>query len=368
MDQKNVYIGMRYVPKYYGLFNSDLAYEPLSLVRASQTDDTIYISIIPVPANSTLTDDNYWVGYTATGDTHELEQALEQLTQTVNSQGSQITNAETRISAAETEIDNLDTMVENNENDINTLSEKVNGLKPGGSGYFTASMEDSGTEITITPTINMVPNADNYTSTLILKGLKAAYPQLFAEFPYINQISWVDKDNRNGGIITSTSQQIGDDDTLIVTMDNVKPVGGQFVFLLNDQPTGTTDPTHSRRLRLSQVPELAYPILPKMLFSEQISGEYATYVNSIPPYQSATTTNVTLYYQNVDTFLEVLFPHQNRQNLQLIIDGSGTPMLDDSIGRQHITIPKPSNTSKCAITFNVGNSHYMYPIPVGVYY
>lgn len=57
------YVGARYVPKFAGTFDATQAYENMTVVDNGM--GTSYISKIPVPAGSSLSDTNYWAIYGA---------------------------------------------------------------------------------------------------------------------------------------------------------------------------------------------------------------------------------------------------------------------------------------------------------------
>lgn len=129
MNQNNVYIGMRYIPKYLGVYSNTAEYEPLSLVKETEDASIIYISVLPVPAGTPLSNRTYWQAYTAGGDTTELEQEIAALTTQVNNQTTSITALDTRVTANANEISTLDSMVETNTDDINALNTKVDSLQ-----------------------------------------------------------------------------------------------------------------------------------------------------------------------------------------------------------------------------------------------
>lgn len=58
MNPQNIYIGMRYVPKYMGAWDESTEYEPLSIVLG--TDGNGYTSKKPVPAGTPTSNTDYW--------------------------------------------------------------------------------------------------------------------------------------------------------------------------------------------------------------------------------------------------------------------------------------------------------------------
>ena len=58
MNPQNIYIGMRYVPKYMGTWDEEKDYEALSIVLG--TDGNGYTSIKPVPAGTPTSNTEYW--------------------------------------------------------------------------------------------------------------------------------------------------------------------------------------------------------------------------------------------------------------------------------------------------------------------
>ena len=58
MNPQNIYIGMRYVPKYMGAWDENTEYEPLSIVLG--TDGNGYTSKKPVPAGTPTSNTDYW--------------------------------------------------------------------------------------------------------------------------------------------------------------------------------------------------------------------------------------------------------------------------------------------------------------------
>jgi hypothetical protein len=58
MNPQNIYIGMRYVPKYMGAWKESTEYEPLSIVLG--TDGNGYTSKKPVPAGTPTSNADYW--------------------------------------------------------------------------------------------------------------------------------------------------------------------------------------------------------------------------------------------------------------------------------------------------------------------
>ena len=79
------YIGARYMPKFMGTYDATQAYEALSVVDNGM--GTTYISRVPTPANTPLTDTDYWLVYGASSGA--------------------ILDLQTRMGAAETELNDI---------------------------------------------------------------------------------------------------------------------------------------------------------------------------------------------------------------------------------------------------------------------
>lgn len=78
------YIGARYVPKFMGTYDATQAYEALCVVDNGM--GTSYISTVPTPANTPLTDTNYWAIYGASsGAIINLQNQIDAINTTMGS-------------------------------------------------------------------------------------------------------------------------------------------------------------------------------------------------------------------------------------------------------------------------------------------
>lgn len=102
------YIGARYVPKFMGTYDATQAYEALCVVDNGM--GTSYISKVPTPANTPLTDTNYWAIYGASsGAIINLQDQIDDMKDgTVpGSLQDQINTNATNISSLNTAINNI---------------------------------------------------------------------------------------------------------------------------------------------------------------------------------------------------------------------------------------------------------------------
>lgn len=282
MKKDNIYIGMRYVPRFMGIFNPHSEYEPLSLVKQEENSSVIYISIIPVPSGTSLTDTTYWQSYTTSADISGLEAELAALTTKVNANEGAITGLTTKVNANEGAITGLATTVQENTASIQTVTTKTNnntnriiGLESSIANIRPIKpirwfIEDG----TAPQQIGYIPNPTNFSSSIIGEDAYSAYPSLFDEFPYITQTTWVDKNNSNSIILDNMSRLVSKTNPDIqIHLDNQKPEGGYFIFHLNKTTTNTAGPD-SRDLRIPQVPNLTYPLQRPLIVTYQNTPLY----------------------------------------------------------------------------------------------
>lgn len=57
VQANNIYVGARYIPRIMGEYNNETAYEALDIVTSGGVG---YISRQPVPANTAVTNKEYW--------------------------------------------------------------------------------------------------------------------------------------------------------------------------------------------------------------------------------------------------------------------------------------------------------------------
>ena len=107
MNPQNIYIGMRYVPKYMGAWDENTEYEPLSIVLG--TDGNGYTSKKPVPAGTPTSNTDYWA-LTGSGNS-----VIDSVSEEVNS--------------IKTEVNSIKTNVTQNSQDIETLKNFDKGYK-----------------------------------------------------------------------------------------------------------------------------------------------------------------------------------------------------------------------------------------------
>lgn len=91
MNPQNIYIGMRYVPKYMGAWDESTEYEPLSIVLG--TDGNGYTSKKPVPAGTPTSNTVYWA-LTGSGNS-----VIDSLSEEVNSIKTNVTQNSQNIEA-----------------------------------------------------------------------------------------------------------------------------------------------------------------------------------------------------------------------------------------------------------------------------
>ncbi len=150
MERNNVYIGMRYVPKFMGDWDSTMqtAYESLSIVLYNRNT---YTSKRPVPVNIPLSNTEYWVmtgfydgqvarlqeeidALSARIDAFStrfdsIDSAIAAINTTVSALTSRVAAAETGIASANSAITALAGRVSTNEGSIVALNNKVGDFK-----------------------------------------------------------------------------------------------------------------------------------------------------------------------------------------------------------------------------------------------
>lgn len=92
------YIGRRIVPTHGGVWDIEKEYEELTIVLNADTGDS-YISRIPVPAGTAITDENYWMLYSLYSAqiakaVAQMDAAVEEMEEEQKSMGARVTAAE----------------------------------------------------------------------------------------------------------------------------------------------------------------------------------------------------------------------------------------------------------------------------------
>lgn len=337
MKKDNIYIGMRYVPRFMGVFNPDSEYEPLSLVKSEEDSSVIYISIIPAPTGTSLTDTTYWQSYTASADTSGLEAELAALTTKVNANEGAITGLTSTVDGNTAnisqnassisqhtatlnthtgEISTLKSSVQTTSNRIDSLSTQVEQLTPIKPIEWHLSTSEGASKY-----IDYIPNPSSMTSQIRGENAYYAYPSLFDAFPYINEISWFDLNN-NQEAITHSSQQVSKSvPSIQFSLINMQPTGGYFQFLLN--PTSTAESgQNARYLIIPQRPTVKYPLLPNL----QIHGTNAVYINAIPALRNF-SSSIQLQMRGLKSWMQPHVRNEIPKNVRLVYGRLGDTVL-----------------------------------------
>lgn len=161
------YTGRRIVPKHAGEWNIRKEYEELQIVLDTESGNS-YISNLPVPRGTALTDEKYWSLYSLYSE--QIAEAEEHLTQTAGDIRTELSETESRINES----------LSSTENKVNTsLSETENRV--------TARVENAKSDLTakVTPThvvINLNHNSSlaEYKANIpdIVKTIKREYPDI----------------------------------------------------------------------------------------------------------------------------------------------------------------------------------------------
>ena len=114
MNPQNIYIGMRYVPKYMGAWDENTEYEPLSIVLG--TDGNGYTSKKPVPAGTPTSNTDYWA---LTGSGNSV----------IDSVSEEVNSIKTEVNSIKTEVNSIKTIATQNSQDIETLKNFDKGYK-----------------------------------------------------------------------------------------------------------------------------------------------------------------------------------------------------------------------------------------------
>lgn len=115
------YIGARYVPKFMGTYDPTQLYEALSVV--DNGSGTSYISKVPVPVGTPLTDSDYWAIYGASSG------AIINLQAQVDVLKTDMLTAQSDIESLETDVDDAETDIANLQSDVNNLNPRVKALE-----------------------------------------------------------------------------------------------------------------------------------------------------------------------------------------------------------------------------------------------
>ena len=353
MKKDNIYIGMRYVPRFMGVFNPDSEYEPLSLVKSEEDSSVIYISIIPVPSGTSLTDTTYWQSYTASADTSGLEAELAALTTKVNANEGAITGLTTTVQENTASIQTVTTRANNNTNRIITLESNTANIQPiKPIRWFV----DEGTSAQL---INRIPVPPNYTSTIIGEDAYSAYPSLFDTYPYITRITWSDHDNRNAVIIDQTPHTVTKSNPDIqINLDNQKPEAGFFFFHLNKTRNASYGPD-SCDLIIPQMPtrEIGYGA------AMQVNYNTAVFLGCLP---KLPTGPATLYIVGLKNHLRH-YSILDFTDVSLHLDGApGTSYnLQLTNERQTLNINTSKATTLASFLCTWSDHKYIFNVPLG---
>ena len=147
------YIGARYVPKFEGTYDNTQAYENMVVVDNGM--GTSYISKVPVPAGTPLTDTNYWALYGASnGAIINLQNQIGDLTSLTTSDQSDLVHA---INEVDAEIDNY---IDNNDV-INRPTLFVGDSYGDESGEF---IDTTISMLNMTNAVNLAVSGEGFTS------------------------------------------------------------------------------------------------------------------------------------------------------------------------------------------------------------
>ena len=177
------YIGARYVPKFMGVYDATQVYEALSVVDNGM--GTSYISKIPTPAGTPLTDSTYWTQYgSASGAIINLQNQIDNINNT------EIPNINSDIQALTDRIDSSNKLAEKKYVFVGDsyaasydtlgcswLLDFVNTYSIPSANYYDATY--SGTGFTTTRTfknnieaiINNISDKDSITDVVVLGGI-----------------------------------------------------------------------------------------------------------------------------------------------------------------------------------------------------
>lgn len=354
MKKDNIYIGMRYVPRFMGIFNPDSEYEPLSLVKSEEDSSVIYISIIPVPTGTSLTDTTYWQSYTNSTDTSGLEAELAALTTKVNANEGAITGLATTVQEHTASIGSVSTRANNNTNRIITLESSTANMHPiKPIRWFL----DGGTSSEM---VERIPVPNNYNSTIIGEDAYFAYPTLFDAYPYITRITWSDHANRNAVTIDSTPHTVTKTNPDIqINLDNQKPEGGFFFFHLNKTQNASYGPD-SCDLIIPQMPTLEIGYGPTI---EVVYNNRQHFLGCLPKLPVGTATVNILNLQNHLKHYSFL----NFTDVSLHLDGApGTAYnLQLNNEAQALTITTSKATTLASLLCTWSGNKYIFNVPLG---
>lgn len=179
------YIGARYVPKFMGTYDATQAYEALCVVDNGM--GTSYISTVPTPANTPLTDTNYWAIYGASsGAIISLQNQINDMNDgTVpGSLQNQINTIDSNVTSIDSRVDNLEA------NKILFMGDSFNTIYPGegwdvqmiselgltSDDYYQINLAGAG--FTATPSwydglnnrLSLISDKESYKSIIICSG------------------------------------------------------------------------------------------------------------------------------------------------------------------------------------------------------
>lgn len=276
----NVYVGARYVPKYEGEFVTSNSYEPLSIVSVPGSE-TLYLSIIPVPANSSITDRQYWVPYTVggAGDTAELEEQVHQLSQQVTNNYEHFTS----------EISIVDSSTNSRIQKLRTDTESTKSY-----GYWTATVANQ-------TYINEMPDLPGSAT---IKGLYKCFPALFTEYPWVNKIYWYEEGSTTGTLVDDYPNEIEPKtDSLEVTLPDKSNGVYAFQCYKTDEASGTyMELRFGQRKSYTSPSTQTYAYTPA-LFAQAVNTIKFAMCLPIQQNLTGTTPAGTFYVTNMRSFL-----------------------------------------------------------------
>lgn len=124
MNIERQYIGARYVPKFMGTYSATTQYDALSVVDDGH--GTSYITKIPTPPNTPLTDTTYWALYGASsGAVLDLQTRMGVAENDITTIKSSILRIGGEVDDNTADINSLKNRVSNNEDDIDVLKNAV---------------------------------------------------------------------------------------------------------------------------------------------------------------------------------------------------------------------------------------------------
>lgn len=136
------YTGRRIVPKHAGEWNIRKEYEELQIVLDTESGNS-YISNLPVPKGTALTDEKYWSLYSLYSE--QIAEAEEHLTQTAGDIRMELSETEGRINESLSSTESkVNTSLSETENRVTARVENAKTGQYTGKGVFTIVAESAG--------------------------------------------------------------------------------------------------------------------------------------------------------------------------------------------------------------------------------